>query len=531
MIGSYDTTELSVVVRDQFGFSVLGVKVTLSKSGDPGGVFAPPDGIKVTDTNGYASLGYTSGISYEGITVIKCSCQGGSSYSGSVYVWDSLSIESKITYPCLFSLFQISNQFSIDSLTLIRQILNSISSVISVFSKSYFSSNGGHWINPSSFASEVPSYLPMLIVSPYDGPSQSFFGWWNKEHPGGGHIIKQVLDFESDGFIQQIGPFVANIERIKQITEKACTLQISQTKSSGHSSGWPSVQESLNQFIFVSAAVPAFWSEKNPIDTDIWIRLFPYADSLNQATVKFYVREVWYDGDTGYVDMAPYLSIITIDAGGGKVGLEITCDPPIDFHYTSVVYVRIEVYDSAPVPNFIWVDYWFEVTPDYRAPYLSNLSPAREQDDVAVDTEIYFEVMDDEVGVDIDSLELYVNSRSVTPTTVVKVTDWHYKITYIPPNFFFFDKTVLVNVKVFDSSNEKNFLNDSYRFYTSESAKPYYIIEEPKQCKRGVSRYSNIRMLVLSDGNNIDQDSIKIQVMESDMTDRFKIIPIVYRIQ
>ena len=71
----------------------------------------------------------------------------------------------------------------------------------------------------------------------------------------------------------------------------------------------------LDQFIFVEDAIPAFWSIKNPIDTDIWIRLRPFAYRLNASRVSFYVREVWFGGDTGYVDVTSQISYQYFVAG------------------------------------------------------------------------------------------------------------------------------------------------------------------------------------------------------------------------
>jgi len=64
---------------------------------------------------------------------------------------------------------------------------------------------------------------------------------------------------------------------------------------------------SLDQFVFVEDAVPGFWTEKNPRETDIWIRMRPFAFSLNGDTLKFFVRETWtvddVHYDTGYYDV------------------------------------------------------------------------------------------------------------------------------------------------------------------------------------------------------------------------------------
>jgi hypothetical protein len=71
----------------------------------------------------------------------------------------------------------------------------------------------------------------------------------------------------------------------------------------------------------------------------------------------------------------------------------------------------------------------------YKAPYLDNLSPSRQQDLVDVNTQIYFEIKDVGTGIDIDSLECLLNSRLVDASglNIEKVSRYHYKVTYTPP--------------------------------------------------------------------------------------------------
>ena len=100
----------------------------------------------------------------------------------------------------------------------------------------------------------------------------------------------------------------------------------------------------------MAAAVPAFWSEKNPKSTDIWLRLTPFEESLNASRLTFIVREVWPEGDTGDVDVTSQVSYEYFDAGGEDLGVELTYNPTQDFHHNSVVYVQIIIYDTAPNP-------------------------------------------------------------------------------------------------------------------------------------------------------------------------------------
>jgi len=67
-------------------------------------------------------------------------------------------------------------------------------------------------------------------------------------------------------------------------------LQLSQTYISRHLSSGHKDDVDIDQFKFIEDAIPAFWSEKNSVETNIWIRLRPFAYSLNQSTLIFRVR-------------------------------------------------------------------------------------------------------------------------------------------------------------------------------------------------------------------------------------------------
>ena len=319
----------------------------------------------------------------------------------------------------------------------------------------------------------------------------------------------------------------------------------------GHHSLTLNTNVRLDQFIFVEDAVPVFWSEKNPRETDIWIRLRPFAFSLNGDTLKFFVREVWTVNDThydtGYYDVVqkygwpPNNDKITLnyfDAGGGALGIEFTYDNPDIYHHNAIVYVHIEVEDTAAEPNFIYTDYWFKIIPDYNSPYIVNMDPDREEDQVPLDTKIYFEIKDDGEGVDIDTLEVYLNSRiiyhsgmSSNPgTNIVEVNKNHYKVTIALPYTLQYDKAYSIGVIVSDISDSKNILRDSYRFYTKVSDLPWFTDFDPKLCKRGMPRFRDVSFLVLGSGDGVDKGTIKLQVHDKDVTDKSKIVPVIYRI-
>jgi hypothetical protein len=336
------------------------------------------------------------------------------------------------------------------------------------------------------------------------------------------------------------------------------TLGLSQLNLSKHSHWVDGVYTSnlttnvrLDQFVFVEDAVPTFWSSKNPRETDIWIRMRPFAFSLNGDTLRFFIREIWTVDDvyydTGYYDVVerygwpPNNDRITLtyfDAGGGTLGIEFTYDNPDIYHHTTLVYVHIEIYDTAAEPNYIYTDYWFEIIPDYKPPYLENESPDREEDQVAIDTDIYFEIKDDGEGIDISTLEVFINSRTLynagrlnNPNIVVeKVNLNHYKVTISAPYNLQYNKPYSLGVRVQDLSPNKNILRDSYRFYTRHSEVPWFTGFDPRLCKRGMPKFKDVSFIVLGAGEGVDEQTIRIQVHDKDVTDKSDITPVIYRI-
>ena len=560
MIGPNDTTTFYIKVIDQFGVGLRDKTVNLYiDSGDLAAGFDPVNGQITTDINGEGSVDYTSGTSYTGLTVITCKVDGSSPAStGSEYVWESIRIYSEIDVdpPIETKLFQLKEVVS-DNTNPIKQIPDELSNNILTISKTFFMTPGGDWENPSGFSDTVDDYLPGLIVGANDGPTQGFSAdgppWFDAHlYHLKSNQITQVLDFESEYPLYQVGNF-----KIKGLVwddpdwipvwiepyfsmyqkEESGEMTFSQMNVSTHTywlegnaydSLWTHTE--LDQFVFVEDAIPKFWSAKNPKSTNIWIRLRPFAYSLNALTLTYLVREVWSEGDTNYVDVSSQVSYQYFDAGGGTLGVELTYDPAQDFHHDSVVYVQIHISDTALIPNRISTSYWFMVIPDYKSPYLENLNPSREQSNIAVDSNVSYEIKDDGAGVDIDSLEMTINSRRVIPTTITRINDNHYYVDYVPVNNFYYDKRITVTVKVKDVSDNENWLNDRYSFYTVESEGVFFTDFEPGLCKKGLPRFHDVSFVALGVGDGIDRKTLRLQVHDYDVTNESRIVPVIYRI-
>ena len=496
---------LNAVVRDQFGVGLLGKNVTFSSEETGGSFFPDPD--RTTNSSGMATVTYTTD-SYNYLTVtedyeyIEISARADGSVegiTGSAYIWDDLEIILHKRFQFQRDLIrQISEEFS--STLRLNQIDDEFESTVKARVLTKFQFPGGHWTG----------------VSPPSDTTTS---------------IIQLEEFESDDFIQQIDDPFENEVHLNQLKDKTNTLQISQPFVSRHLTGGHIDTATIDQFVFVVDAIPAMFSEKNPVNTDIYLRVRPFGFDLDQNTVVFKVREVSYAGDTGYVDVttASGMTIATFDAGGGLLGLDITYDPPVNFHYNAVVYVHLEVYDGAPTPNIIVLDYWFKVIPDFRAPYIDNESPAREEEDVSLSTNISFDLFDAEIGVDISTLEFYVNGRIKTP--IYSEISGGYHISYDTPEDFFYGETVEIIVKVRDTSG--NQLYDTWRFYCIGSTGPWIDPASfyPKACEEGIRRktdYVSANVYAV-DGTGVNADSIFMHVGGKDRN--VKIIPIIYRIR
>lgn len=535
LIGPSESVDIEVKLVDQFGVGLGFSDIVFTHTGDPAGTFDPITGVVTTNSQGRATITYNSGATYTGSITIEANTTGGLPTNGSQYVWGFTHLISFIEVSFNGYVYQIDDTVETNMVNL-KQKDDEFNIETRLFSKTFFSTNGGDWVNPSIYYSEATVYLPTLNIGFADGPTKTFESYTPPGGGGGGNYgtVRQLLDFETNYYLPQRSDYeTVNLLFQREVVEGS--MRFSQLKLSLHTY-WVgitaydelSTTTNLNQFVFVQEAIPIFWSEKNSRDTYVWIKLRPYAADLDPTSVLFMMREVWYNGDTGYVDYTSSLSITTFEDIGGNLGLELYLDPAEEFHHNAVVYIHIEVKDV--LGNNIWVDYFFSIIADYRFPYLENLSPGREDALVPIDTSIYFEIKDEGAGVDIDSLELHVNTRYALPTTIEKVSDHHYKITYTPPEPFYNNKAVHVAVKIKDLADSGNWVNDTYRFYTAESDAVWFTGFEPEVCKRGINPDSIISFLALGQGSGVDKDTIAVQVQGKDVTNELKLIPVIYRI-
>ncbi len=511
ILANQETITIIGYVRDQYGMAVSGKTVHFDKiSGDVNGLWGEVNREGVTDINGVCSITYTSGWFDESeISNINEDIQisawtdGSNVLTGSIYVWTTLTFklnarfiagpDSSPTYG-LSIIKEIENTFS--STNYFTELVQFISS-FSVRAYSVFKFPGGHdfWQSTSS--------------SP---------------------IVQQWRNFESEMDLIEREIYTGS-NRFTQIQLATGDFPVSQTFVSRHLvAGSNEDNVSIAQFRFIIDAVPVPFSEKNNVNATIWIKLAPYGFDLNKSTLIFRVREVSYVGDTGFINYenTSNLVVTEFDAGGGLIGLEVLYTPDEYFHNSAVVHVYLEIYDNAIPPNVIEFDYWFIIIPDYKAPYIINESPGRNEQNVPIHSNISFDILDTEVGVDIETLDLFINNR-IKPFIYEELVKG-YRITFYNENSFYYYQPIEISVRVSDSSKFGNVLYDMWRFRCIKSIAPIIVGESffPGTCVRGYDTRTTIEYFEVYDGGDgISYESIELIV--GNIIRPTKLIPVIKR--
>lgn len=90
------------------------------------------------------------------------------------------------------------------------------------------------------------------------------------------------------------------------------------------------------------------------------------------------------------------------------------------------------------------VSYYFTIIPDNESPYVVNLSPGINATNVAQNTTVAGDVLDDDSGVDMESIDMKINGIIVT--TEKTAINKGYRVVYTPVSNFL--KGSLVNVSL-----------------------------------------------------------------------------------
>ena len=509
--------DIACTLTSQYGFPVAGKEIQFY-SDDPGGSFNPADGKVTTDANGYAELIFTLGINTSGDVELSARAPGGSAaVLGSQYVWCRMPIISMYEFdaegPIL--IHQFDDDFDTD-----RYMIHQID-------------------DEYQFATGEYGHITQLLK--FDNPGGD---WVGTSRPGGTkRLIRQLQNFQSqvkpfqwdatsDGFTLGSPPSHYRVREVehsfRQIAELDSEMRISQLYQAFHIDEYLNTDDTIDQFIFIIEVIPAWYSEKNPIVQDIFIRISPFAYDLNQSTFVMRVKNDWTrNGNLHTTGWKNVTNDCVITPFGSPTGLQIEYDPdPDTWEYNSRVWVWFEVYDTDPSgANLMDVMYWWYVIDDFRQPTITNQYPTPFSTDQNIDTYIQFDVLDTGYGVDPDAITLTVEGSIVEPLTLTVITDG-YRVKYEPPADFFYGQQVEITIEAQDLND--NVARDSYYFTTGVSDGPWFHGAFPRKCAEGIIIDSRVMLQVYGIDHGINTGTILVKIDKK--TREIEMRPIIYRL-
>lgn len=278
----------------------------------------------------------------------------------------------------------------------------------------------------------------------------------------------------------------------------------------------------VEQFNFLLYAIPVPYSYKNPVDTDVFIRMSNYGSfPLDPDSVVLFLDGIRYY--TSDLVITPFYS--------GNGGLEISWTNINVFNYGRRINVYWEFYDTDTPPNRVILRYWFCTVEDLIGPRIINESPEEDSTGALISTYITFDIVDFEAGVNINTLKVYVNNILISNSnlSIVQIQNG-YRIQHSPITPFVYGDVVPIAVFVSDLSDKANASFRAWSFSVEGSAPPVIVNMSPSPCDKGVSRVGNISFEIVDAGNGIKEGSISVGVDNKVQEDVY-IVPIIHRFQ
>jgi len=516
---------ITVVVRDQFGISLLNKNVVFSSEGDLFGYLTPLDGYMQTDGNGMATIQYDASTYYTGHQQIKVAVDGGNIANGGSSLHATTNI-TQIMYYDTGTFIPIYLTVGGDINIVMYRVVDTSIALPSI--PAYVFPGGVLKDNRmDDWTGRVDHVRPAQIVTMYNLLKPSSYTWPKDAlYPLPSGISRfNIVATKIFNDLKREGLSRIHVGALMSAEKQISNNFVSRALTQGHTASI-----SLDQYVFIQEARPVMWSEKNNVDTDYWIRLRPFAASLDLTTLVIKIKEVSYLDNPVWVDITSLGTAFLFDAGGGLLGIDFIYRPENVFHASAIVYISIEVYDSAFVPNKIVLSYWFSLIADYRKPYIINNYPSTEAFDIPINTKITFDAVDEGEGVDIDSLEVFINGRATT-FNYEEYSCGNYHITCEICRDFYYEEEVNVDVIMTDRSANHNRSISGWKFYCSKSQGPWFDMynSDPALCVEGIDRNHPVSLQVYGiNDTGINYESIRLEA--GGKYRDLKITPIVYRL-
>lgn len=281
----------------------------------------------------------------------------------------------------------------------------------------------------------------------------------------------------------------------------------------------------LTQFPFLLIAKPEPYSIKNPITTDVYIRMSNFTFPIASGTINLFLDDVLQPDESLQID----------EFFGGLGGFDVTWANSFNFDYDAQVDVRWEFRDTDVPSNKFELAYPFYTVKDLAGPRVSNLIPTDQALGVPITGPIQFDLEDFENDVDIDTLVLYVNNVLITNGENGTIETFRfqnekgYTVRFTPEEPWLYGDLIPVAIFVQDTSVNENQTFFTYSFTTLESTAPRMLNLRPLACSLAIPTGTDISVDVIDGGHGIDKDSIVFTVEDIERSGQIALIPIVHR--
>ncbi len=176
------------------------------------------------------------------------------------------------------------------------------------------------------------------------------------------------------------------------------------------------------------------------------------------------------------------------------------------------VRVSLRARDLAAQPNADTVAYYFITSQDRTPPYLTGLNPSPNAVNIANDATISATVVDDQSGVDLQTLVMEVDGQAVLPD--VSVRGRAATLTYKPKQFWPFNARVHVAIRGQDLASPPNKMDtQTYSFAVVADTTPPFITDFlPNDNATGVAPNTAISFQIHDQQAGVDGISVHVTV-------------------
>jgi len=268
---------------------------------------------------------------------------------------------------------------------------------------------------------------------------------------------------------------------------------------------------------YVADQNPSNGAENIPVNSNISFHIKDDETGVDVSSVIISVEdETVYDGANPAA--FPHTSVT-----GNQFDYTFTHNPPGNFGYSQQIEIVVNALDLAHNPNILPIHHFSFITePDLVAPLTSGHQPAKGSTNVASDTEISMHILDNETGVNIQSILMTVEGETVFdgvspqfyPNATVTGDKWDYTINYNPPVKFGYSQQVDVTLTAKDLALNPNTMpTDAYFFTTQPDTKPPYTAgHDPAKQATNVPIDAQVSLHIKDDEKGVDLSTVVMLV-------------------